>query len=60
MATIDIEKLRECMIDCCGTAMFGGFPAAVIDLADIESMDGYRLCEKAESLGIDLRKFEVK
>lgn len=60
MATIDIEKLREYMIDCCGTAMFGGFPAAVIDLADIESMDGYRLCEKAVSLGIDLRKFEVK
>ena len=60
MATIDVEKLRDYLIDYCGTAMFGGFPAALIDLSDIERMDGYQLCKKAESLGIDLRKFEVR
>ena len=60
MATIDVEKLRDYLIDYCGTAMFGGFPAALIDLSDIERMDGYQLCKKAESLGIDLRKFVVR
>lgn len=60
MATIDIEKLREYLADYCGTAMFGGFPAAIIDLSDIERMDGRQLCKEAESLGIDLTKFEVR
>ena len=60
MATIDVEKLRDYLIDYCGTAMFGGFPAALIDLSDIERMDGYQLCKKAESLGKDFRKIEVR
>ena len=60
MATIDIDKLRKYLIEYCGTAMMGGFPAAVLDLADIEHMDGYELCRKAERLGIDLRRFEVR
>ena len=59
MATIDVDALREYMEDYCGTAMFGGFPAAVLDLAEVESMDGYKLCQKAESMGIDLRRFQV-
>ena len=59
MATIDVDALREYMEDYCGTAMFGGFPAAVLDLAQVESMDGYELCEKAEDLGIDLERFRV-
>ena len=60
MATIDIDKLRKYLIEYCGTAMMGGFPAAVLDLADIERMDGHELCRKAERLGIDLRRFEVR
>lgn len=60
MTAIDVEKLREYLIDCCGAAMFSGFPAALIDLSDIERMDGYQLCKKAESLGVDLRKFEIR
>ena len=59
MATIDVGKLREYMEDRCGTAIFGGFPPALLDLADIERMDGRELCEKAEEMGIDLRRFEV-
>lgn len=58
--TIDVEKLRNYLIDYCGTALFGGFPAAIIDLSDIERMSDYELCRKAESLGIDLRQFETK
>lgn len=56
MATIDIDALRAYLLDYCGTAMFGGFPAALLDVADIERMDGYELCRKAEDLGIDLRR----
>lgn len=60
MATIDVDKLRDYMTDYFGTAMFNGFPAAILDLSDIESMSGHELCQKAESLGIDLRDFEIE
>jgi hypothetical protein len=40
--------------------MFSGFPAALLDLSDIERMGGEELCRKAESMGIDLRKFELR
>ena len=59
MATIDVDALRAYLMDCCGTAMMGGFPAALLDLSDIQAMDGRQLCEKAESMGIDLQKFVV-
>ena len=57
MATIDVSELRDYMVDYCGTAAFGGFPAALLDLSDIEEMDGYELCQKAESMGVDLHRF---
>ena len=60
MATIDVDALREYLEDYVGTAAFNGFPAAVLDLSDIECMDGYELCQKAEELGVDLRRFEVE
>lgn len=60
MATIDVDKLRDYMTDYFGTAVFNGFPAAILDLSDIECMSGYELCQKAESFGIDLRDFEIE
>ena len=60
MATIDVDKLRDYMTDYFGTAMFNGFPAAILDLSDIESMSGHELCQKAESFGIDLHDFEIE
>ena len=60
MATINVDKLRKYLLDYCGSAMFSGFPAALIDVIDIERADGIELCRIAERLGIDLRKFEVK
>lgn len=60
MATIDVDALRDCMEDYCGTAMFSGFPAAVVDLADVERADGQELCEMAERMGVDLRRFVVE
>lgn len=59
MATIDVDALREYMEDYCGTAMFNGFPATLLDLADIDSLDGHQLCQKAEELGIDLERFTL-
>lgn len=57
---IDITMLRDYLKDYYGPAMFSGFPAAIMDLADLDSLDGVELCEKAEEMGVDLRKFEVK
>ena len=59
MAKIDTDELRDYLEDYCGTAASSGFPAALLDVADIENMDGYELCEKAEDLGIDLGRFRV-
>lgn len=59
MAKIDTDELRDYLEDYCGTAAFSGFPAALLDVADIEDMDGYELCEKSEDLGIDLERFRV-
>ena len=59
MALIDIDPLKDYLLDYCGTAMLGGFPAALLDVADIEHMSGEELCRKAEELGIDLRKFAI-
>ena len=59
MAKIDTDKLRDYLEDYCGTAAFSGFPASLLDVGDIENMDGYELCEKAEDLGIDLERFRV-
>ena len=59
MATIDVDELRDYLLDYCGTAMMSGFPVAVLDVADIERASGHELCRIAESMGVDLRKFTV-
>lgn len=60
MATIDTDELRDYLKDYAGTAAFNGFPAAILDLADIECMDPRELCKKAEDIGIDLGRFVAK
>ena len=59
MALIDVDALREYLQDYYGTAMFNGFSPALLDLADIERISDEVLCEKAEEMGIDLRRFEA-
>ena len=56
---IDIDALRDYLMDYCGSAIFSGFPAAIIGVTEIESADGYELCQIAEQLGVYLRQFEV-
>lgn len=57
---VEINALRDYLLDYCGSATFSGFPAAVLDVVDIEQADSYELCQMAERLGIDLHKFEVQ
>ena len=57
---MDADALRDYLLDYCGSAKFSGFPAAVLDVVDIEQADSYELCQMAERLGIDLNKFEVQ
>ena len=57
MDELDEEALRERLMDECGTAMFGGFPAALLDVADIESASGDELLEIAERLGVDPEEY---
>ncbi len=59
MATIDVDALREYLRDYYGTAMMGGLWPAVADLGEVDALDGRELGERAEGLGIDLRKFVV-
>ena len=57
---IDVDALRDHLFGYCGTAAFSDFPAAMADVMDIEDMSAQQLCEKAEELEIDLRRFEVE
>lgn len=57
---MDTDALRDYLLDQCSSAMFSGFPAAVLDVVDIEQADSYELRQMAERLGIDLHKFEVQ
>lgn len=59
MAYIDIDALRNYMEDEYGAAMMNGFTAAILDLADIDSMNEEELCRCAEDQGVGLRKFEA-
>lgn len=57
---VDIDALRDYLLDYCGTAMFAGFGPALLDIADIERADGYELIRIAERLGVDVNRFEVR
>lgn len=56
---VDVEELREYLADERGTAVFLGFPAAIIDVAEIENASAQELLDMAEEQGIDLRKFSL-
>ena len=56
---IDVDKLREDMEDNYGSAMFDGFPMAVMELSMVEDMSDQELVEFARENGVDLRKYIV-
>ena len=57
---IDIDALRDYLLDLCGTAMFSGFGPALLDVAVVERADGYELIRVAERFGVDVTRFEVR
>lgn len=58
MIGMDLERLRKDIIDYYGTAIFSGFPMAMMDLADIERMTEVKLVKTAKELGFDMSKYE--
>ena len=54
---IDTDKLRADLMDEYGTAAFNGFPAAIIDLSEIENMSDQDLVEMAYEKGISLERY---
>lgn len=56
---IDVDELRDYMRDYYGTAAFNGFPAAMMDMWDLDRMGDYEVVEKAAESGVDLRRFQV-
>ncbi|MBO5389045.1 MAG: hypothetical protein J6A59_13130 [Lachnospiraceae bacterium] len=59
MIAIDIntDKLRKDMIDNYGTAMFNGFPMAIMDLSKVEKASEQELIRMAKSQGVNLDKY---
>lgn len=56
---IDVKRLRRDMKDYFGTALFNGFPMAVMELTKVERLTDRELVELAQKNGVDLRKYII-
>ena len=56
---VDVDQLRESLLDRAGGAAGVGFPAAMLDVVDIEDESPRELLARAEREGLDLRDFAV-
>ena len=56
---VDVDQLRESLLDRAGCAAGMGFPAAMLDVMDIEDESPQELLVRAEREGLDLRDFAV-
>ena len=56
---VDVDHLRESLRDRAGAAEGVGFPAAMLDVMDIEDESPQELLARAEREGLDLRDFAV-
>lgn len=54
---IDADQLRESLLDRVGSATGVGFPAAMLDVVDVEDESRQELLARAEREGLDLRDF---
>lgn len=54
---VDVDRLREGLLDRAGSAAGVGFPAAMLDVMDIEDESPQELLARAEREGLDLRDF---
>lgn len=56
---VDVDQLRESLLDRVGSATGVGFPAAMLDVMDIEDESPQGLLAQAEREGLDLRDFAI-
>ena len=56
---VDVDQLREGLLDRAGSAAGVGFPVAMLDVMDIEDESPQELLARAEREGLDLREFAV-
>ena len=56
---IDISKLRDDLENYYGSAMFSGFPMAVVELSQVESASPQELVELSQRAGFDLNDYEA-
>lgn len=56
---VDVDQLRESLLDRVGSAAGAGFPAAMLDVMDIEDESPQELLSRAEREGLDLHDFAV-
>ena len=56
---VDVDRLREALVDDTGSAVFAGSPWAIADVAGLEDADPHDLIREAEERGWDLRRFEA-
>lgn len=56
---VDVDQLREGLLDRAGSAAGVGFPAAMLGVMDIEDESPQELLARAEREGLDLRDFAV-
>ena len=56
---VDVDQLREGLLDRAGSAAGVGFPAAMLDVMDIEDESPQELLARAEREGLDLRDYAV-
>lgn len=57
--SVDVDQLREGLLDRAGSAAGVGFPAAMLDMMDIEDESPQELLARAKREGLDLRDFVV-
>lgn len=57
--TIDVERLRDALVNETGPAAFAGSPWAIVDVAALEDASPLDLIREAECRGWDLRRFAV-
>ena len=58
--TIDIQRLRNDIKDNYGTAIFNGFPMAVVDLGKVERMSDQEIVDFALKKNMRLEKYIVQ
>lgn len=54
---MNYKRLRKDIIDYYGTAMFSGFPMAMMDIADVKRMTDEELVREAKKIGLNLSKY---